>query len=45
MVGTPGRIHDLADKGIADISRCTSFVMDEADKLLRYDKKYPAARH
>lgn len=34
LVGTPGRIHDLADKGIADLSHCSMFVMDEADKLL-----------
>lgn len=34
IVGTPGRILDLAGKGIADLSQCTSFVMDEADKLL-----------
>jgi ATP-dependent RNA helicase DDX6/DHH1 len=34
LVGTPGRIHDLADKGIADLSHCHTFVMDEADKLL-----------
>lgn len=34
LVGTPGRINDLADKGIAELSQCTSFVMDEADKLL-----------
>jgi len=34
LVGTPGRIHDLADKGIADISKCSTIVMDEADKLL-----------
>ncbi|CAO1620703.1 unnamed protein product [Sympodiomycopsis kandeliae] len=34
LVGTPGRILDLAGKGIADLSECTSFVMDEADKLL-----------
>lgn len=34
LVGTPGRIHDLADKGIADLSHCHMFVMDEADKLL-----------
>lgn len=34
LVGTPGRIHDLADKGIADLSHCNTFVMDEADKLL-----------
>lgn len=34
LVGTPGRILDLAGKGVADLSKCTIFVMDEADKLL-----------
>lgn len=34
LVGTPGRILDLAGKGIADLSSCGVFVMDEADKLL-----------
>ncbi|GAA5998720.1 hypothetical protein JCM5350_005400 [Sporobolomyces pararoseus] len=34
LVGTPGRILDLAGKGIADLSNCPMFVMDEADKLL-----------
>uniref|UniRef100_A0A7S3M8Y1 RNA helicase n=1 Tax=Spumella elongata TaxID=89044 RepID=A0A7S3M8Y1_9STRA len=34
MVATPGRVHDLADKGIADLSKCKIIVMDEADKLL-----------
>lgn len=34
LVGTPGRILDLAGKGIADLSNCSIFVMDEADKLL-----------
>ncbi len=34
MVGTPGRILDLASKGVADLSACTTFIMDEADKLL-----------
>jgi len=34
LVGTPGRILDLAGKGIADLSACPTFVMDEADKLL-----------
>ena len=34
IVGTPGRILDLAGKGIADLSECPIFVMDEADKLL-----------
>ncbi|KAL8996341.1 MAG: hypothetical protein Q9188_006593 [Gyalolechia gomerana] len=34
IVGTPGRILDLASKGVADLSECLTFVMDEADKLL-----------
>ena len=34
VVGTPGRILDLASKGVADLSECPIFVMDEADKLL-----------
>jgi ATP-dependent RNA helicase DDX6/DHH1 len=34
LVGTPGRIHDLADKKIADISKCATIIMDEADKFL-----------
>ena len=34
IVGTPGRILDLASKGVADLSDCSIFVMDEADKLL-----------
>ena len=34
LVGTPGRILDLAGKGVADLSDCKVFVMDEADKLL-----------
>ncbi|KAI0296431.1 DEAD-domain-containing protein [Russula brevipes] len=34
LVGTPGRILDLAGKSVADFSECPVFVMDEADKLL-----------
>ncbi|KAF8317700.1 DEAD-domain-containing protein, partial [Clavulina sp. PMI_390] len=34
LVGTPGRILDLAGKGVADLSSCGVYVMDEADKLL-----------
>lgn len=34
VVGTPGRILDLAGKGVADLSECPIFIMDEADKLL-----------
>jgi ATP-dependent RNA helicase DDX6/DHH1 len=34
LVGTPGRILDLAGKGVADFTECPTFIMDEADKLL-----------
>jgi ATP-dependent RNA helicase DDX6/DHH1 len=34
VVGTPGRILDLASKNVADLSECPMFIMDEADKLL-----------
>jgi len=34
VVGTPGRILDIAAKGVCDLSQCNTYVMDEADKLL-----------
>ncbi|KAK3034588.1 hypothetical protein RJ639_033834 [Escallonia herrerae] len=34
LVGTPGRILDLAKKGICVLNECAMLVMDEADKLL-----------
>ncbi|CDR38929.1 CYFA0S02e08834g1_1 [Cyberlindnera fabianii] len=34
LVGTPGRVLDLAARGIADLSQCSMFIMDEADKML-----------
>ncbi|CAL8468653.1 g8193 [Coccomyxa elongata] len=34
MVATPGRILDLASKGVAKLNKCRMLVMDEADKLL-----------
>lgn len=37
LVGTPGRIKDLAEKGIAKLGACKTLVMDEADKLLSPD--------
>jgi ATP-dependent RNA helicase DDX6/DHH1 len=37
IVCTPGRILDLASKGVADLSGCEMIVMDEADKLLSVD--------
>ncbi|OMJ74211.1 hypothetical protein SteCoe_26937 [Stentor coeruleus] len=37
LVGTPGRILDLASKEVADLSKAHVLVMDEADKLLSQD--------
>ncbi|PVU88040.1 hypothetical protein BB560_006408, partial [Smittium megazygosporum] len=34
IVGTPGRILDLANKGVAKLDKSDTFIMDEADKLL-----------
>lgn len=34
LVGTPGRILDLANKGVANLRKCKTVIMDEADKLL-----------
>lgn len=34
MVATPGRVLDLAGKGVAKLNECSIMVMDEADKLL-----------
>lgn len=37
VVATPGRILDLAQKGVAKLNTCKVLVMDEADKLLSDD--------
>jgi ATP-dependent RNA helicase DDX6/DHH1 len=37
IVGTPGRIFDLASKNVLDLSRCVTLALDEADKLLSQD--------
>ncbi|KAJ9473043.1 DEAD-box ATP-dependent RNA helicase 8 [Diplonema papillatum] len=34
LVATPGRVIDLAGKGVCNLSKCELLVMDEADKLL-----------
>lgn len=34
MVATPGRVLDLCEKDVCDLSQCKICVMDEADKLL-----------
>ena len=37
LVATPGRVLDLANKQVADLSQVKTLVMDEADKLLSPD--------
>lgn len=37
LVGTPGRILDLAQKNIAKLNQADILVLDEADKLLSVD--------
>jgi ATP-dependent RNA helicase DDX6/DHH1 len=39
VIATPGRILDLMDKNVADVSQCKMLVLDEADKLLSQDFK------
>jgi ATP-dependent RNA helicase DeaD len=34
VVGTPGRIRDLIERGILDLSKVRIFVLDEADRML-----------
>lgn len=34
LVATPGRVIDLASKGVAKLNNCKMLIMDEADKLL-----------
>ncbi|KAI8112449.1 hypothetical protein M9434_003772 [Picochlorum sp. BPE23] len=34
VVATPGRVLDLAEKGVCKLNQCNIAVMDEADKLL-----------
>ncbi|KAJ7522149.1 hypothetical protein O6H91_19G085500 [Diphasiastrum complanatum] len=34
LVATPGRVLDLANKGVCNLKECSMLVMDEADKLL-----------
>merc|ERR1719427_1581858 len=39
VVATPGRILDLMEKQVANVSKCRMLVLDEADKLLSQDFK------
>jgi len=34
VIGTPGRVHQLADEKILDISKLKYFILDECDRLL-----------
>ena len=34
VIGTPGRLRDLIDKKVLDLSTCHSVVLDEADRML-----------
>ena len=35
VVGTPGRVMDLIERGALDLSQVSTFVLDEADEMLR----------
>jgi superfamily II DNA/RNA helicase len=34
IIGTPGRLRDLLDRKVLDLSTCHSIVLDEADRML-----------
>jgi len=34
IIGTPGRLKDLIERKVLDLSRCRSVVLDEADRML-----------
>jgi len=34
VIGTPGRLRDLIDRKVLDLSKCHSVVLDEADRML-----------
>ncbi|MFZ5765035.1 MAG: DEAD/DEAH box helicase [Thermodesulfobacteriota bacterium] len=35
IIATPGRLHDLLRRGVADLSAITTVVLDEADEMLQ----------
>lgn len=37
VVGTPGRVLDLANKKVLRLSKCKMLILDEADKLISED--------
>ena len=34
VVGTPGRVKDLLERGVLDLSKVKFFILDECDKML-----------
>src|SRR5207248_1678667 len=34
LVATPGRLEDLAQRGLVDLRRVRTFILDEADRML-----------
>lgn len=34
LIGTPGRIIDLMDRGVINLAKCQNVVLDEADRML-----------
>ena len=44
VVATPGRILDLANKGVADLSKCTMLVMDEVRLLAQTGARHLTMR-
>src|SRR4029079_12113042 len=34
LVATPGRLEDLAERGLVDLTRVQTFVLDEADRII-----------
>jgi ATP-dependent RNA helicase DDX6/DHH1 len=39
LVGTPGRILDMASKGVANLTQCKTVIMDEVSKCMRETSK------
>jgi ATP-dependent RNA helicase DDX6/DHH1 len=41
VVATPGRLVDLASKGVAKLNQCTMLVMDEAGRVPQVERTLP----
>lgn len=44
LVGTPGRVLDLADKGIANLKECNTLIMDEASPNMALTHFWPGGQ-